>query len=118
MYKHEARIHRTGIETVGIISDLGFEVFTAAVLNRPLKINRPACTLSCSCYASILKMEAIYSSETSLDSQRTTRYYIREDSTLHRVRCRKPGSAQEGLRQESEPDEEPFKTPHCKADDC
>jgi hypothetical protein len=32
---------------------------------------------------SILKMEAICSSETSVDTQRTTRRYIPEDGTLH-----------------------------------
>jgi hypothetical protein len=34
-------------------------------------------------YFSALKMEAIYSSETSVDTQRTTRRYIPEDYTLH-----------------------------------
>jgi hypothetical protein len=44
----------------------------------------PALTLvSCSAYFSTLKMEAIFSSETSVDSQRTTRRYIPEDGTLH-----------------------------------
>jgi hypothetical protein len=43
----------------------------------------PAFTLvSCSDYSSTLKMEAIYSSETLVDFQRTTRRYIREDSLL------------------------------------
>jgi hypothetical protein len=32
-------------------------------------------------------MEAIYSSETSVDFQRTTRRYIPEDSTLYNHRC-------------------------------
>jgi hypothetical protein len=32
-------------------------------------------------------MEAIYSSETSVDFQRTTRRYISEDSTVHKDRC-------------------------------
>jgi hypothetical protein len=36
---------------------------------------------------STLKMEAICSSETSVDVQRTTRRYIPEDSTLHDHRC-------------------------------
>jgi hypothetical protein len=31
-------------------------------------------------------MEAIYSSETSVDIQRTTRRYVPEDSTLHNHR--------------------------------
>jgi hypothetical protein len=38
--------------------------------------------VSCSAYSSNLKMEAICSSETSVDFQRTT-----EDSTLHNHRC-------------------------------
>jgi hypothetical protein len=38
-------------------------------------------------YSSTLKMEAICSSETSLDTQRTTRRYIPEDGTLHNHRC-------------------------------
>jgi hypothetical protein len=38
-------------------------------------------------YSSTLKMEAICSSETSVDTQRTTRRYISEDSTLHDHRC-------------------------------
>jgi hypothetical protein len=36
---------------------------------------------------STLKMEAIFSSETSVDFQRTTRRYIPEDGTLHNHRC-------------------------------
>jgi hypothetical protein len=48
----------------------------------------PALTpFSCSAYSSTLKTEAIYSSETSLDIQRTTRRYIPEDSTLRYHRC-------------------------------
>jgi hypothetical protein len=48
----------------------------------------PAITLvSCSVYFWTLKMEAIYSSETSVDTERTTRYYIPEDATLHNHRC-------------------------------
>jgi hypothetical protein len=35
---------------------------------------------------SALKMEAICSSETSVDTQRTTRFYIPEDGTLHNHR--------------------------------
>jgi hypothetical protein len=37
--------------------------------------------------SSTLKMEAICSSETSVDTQRTTRRYIPEDDTLHNHRC-------------------------------
>jgi hypothetical protein len=48
----------------------------------------PAFSLvSCSDYSSILKMEAIYSSETPVDTQRTTWCYIPEDGTLHNRRC-------------------------------
>jgi hypothetical protein len=32
-------------------------------------------------------MEAIFSSETSVDTQRTTQRYIPEDGTLHNHRC-------------------------------
>jgi hypothetical protein len=43
----------------------------------------PAYTLvSCAAYSTTLKMDAICSSETSVDFQRTTRCYIPEDSTL------------------------------------
>jgi hypothetical protein len=38
--------------------------------------------VSYSAYSWTLKMEAIYSSETSVDFQRTIRRYITEDSTL------------------------------------
>jgi hypothetical protein len=38
--------------------------------------------ISCSDYSSTLKMENIYSSETSVDFQQTTRRYIPEDTTL------------------------------------
>jgi uncharacterized Rmd1/YagE family protein len=37
---------------------------------------------SCFAYSSTPKMEEIYSSETSADFRRTTRYYIREDRIL------------------------------------
>jgi hypothetical protein len=56
-----------------------------------LKVSRrfdfpPAFTLVlCPAY-SILKMEAIYSSERSVDFQRTPRRYIREGSTAHNYR--------------------------------
>jgi hypothetical protein len=39
--------------------------------------------VSCLAYLSILKVEAICSSETSVDSQWTARRYIPKDSTLH-----------------------------------
>jgi hypothetical protein len=48
----------------------------------------PALTLvSCSDYSSTFKMEAICSSETSVDLHWITRRYIPEDSTLHNHRC-------------------------------
>jgi hypothetical protein len=48
----------------------------------------PAFTLvSCSAYSPTLKMEAICSSEMSVNFQRTTRRYIPEDSTLHNHCC-------------------------------
>jgi hypothetical protein len=44
----------------------------------------PAFTLvSCSTYSSTLKMEAICSSETSVNFERTTRHYTPEGSTFH-----------------------------------
>jgi hypothetical protein len=47
----------------------------------------PAFTLvSCSVWSSTLKMETIYSSDTSVDFQRTTRRYIPENSTLRNHR--------------------------------
>jgi hypothetical protein len=51
----------------------------------------PAFTLvSCWAYSSTLNMEAICSSETSVDVQWTTRRYIPEDGTLHNHRCENP----------------------------
>jgi hypothetical protein len=48
----------------------------------------PAFTLvSCSAYSSTLKMEAIFSSETSAETRRTTRRHIPEDDSLHNHRC-------------------------------
>jgi hypothetical protein len=53
----------------------------------------PAFTLvSCSAYSSTLNIEAICSSETSADFQRTARHYIPEDSTLHNHCCENPKS--------------------------
>jgi hypothetical protein len=43
--------------------------------------------VSCLAYASILKMEAICFSETSVDFQQTTRRCIPKDITLHNDRC-------------------------------
>jgi hypothetical protein len=48
----------------------------------------PAFTLlSCSAYSSTMKMEAMCSSETSVDFQRAIRRYIPKDRTLHNHRC-------------------------------
>jgi hypothetical protein len=38
--------------------------------------------VSCLAYSSTMKMEATYSSETSVDFQRTKRRYIPEDKTI------------------------------------
>jgi hypothetical protein len=47
-----------------------------------------SCVLvSCSAYVSTLKKEAMCSSETTVDFQRTTRRYIPEDSAAHSHRC-------------------------------
>jgi hypothetical protein len=52
---------------------------------------KPACHLLARWFAepvsSTLKMEAICSSETSVETQRTTRRHIPEDDTLHYHRC-------------------------------
>jgi hypothetical protein len=60
----------------------------------------PAFTLvSCLAYSSTLKIEAICSSETSDDTQRTTRRYIPEDGTLffRKVLCCRHESRTTGL---------------------
>jgi hypothetical protein len=43
--------------------------------------------VSCSVYSSTMKMEAIRSSETLVDFQRTTQRYIPGDSNFHNYRC-------------------------------
>jgi hypothetical protein len=59
----------------------------------PLSINRrfclpPACLLGfAELISSTLKMEVICSTETSAETQRTTRRHIPEDDTLHNHRC-------------------------------
>jgi hypothetical protein len=63
----------------------------------PLKVSQretmwqaepPAFTLvSCSAYSSPLKMEAICSSETSVEFKRTTRPYVPENITFYNHRC-------------------------------
>jgi hypothetical protein len=48
----------------------------------------PACLLIFAEFISpTLKMEAICSAETSVETQRTTRRHIPEDDTLHNHRC-------------------------------
>jgi hypothetical protein len=46
-----------------------------------------ACWFFAELISSTLKMEAICSSETSVDTQRTTRCHIPEDDTLHNQHC-------------------------------
>jgi hypothetical protein len=59
---------------------VGFEVFTAVVM----KSLPPACLLVFDeLISSILKMEAICSSETSVETQWTTRRHIPEGDTLY-----------------------------------
>jgi hypothetical protein len=41
----------------------------------------------CLAYSLTLKMEVIYSSETSVDLQQTTWYYISEDGTCYSFKC-------------------------------
>jgi hypothetical protein len=72
---------------------LGFEVFTAVILKsiifwdmtpcNPLSFKTYVCLLVfAELISSTLKMEAICSSETSIETQRTTRRHIPEDDTL------------------------------------
>jgi hypothetical protein len=67
------------------------------------KLVHSACHLLARWFAepisSTLKMEAIYSSETSGETQRTTRRHISEDDTLHNHRCEnlKPYKASSNL---------------------
>jgi hypothetical protein len=66
---------------VWILSFVGTEVLTAVVAQFCLPT---AFTLdSCSAYSSTLKTEAIRSSKTSFDFQRTIRRYIPEDRAIH-----------------------------------
>jgi hypothetical protein len=51
------------------------------------KQSRACHLLSCMAYTSTLKMEAICSSESSVDFQRTTRRYITEYRTLRHHHC-------------------------------
>jgi hypothetical protein len=95
----------------GLPSDLGStpngkEIFLFSIMSRPalgptqppiqwvpravsLRVKRPpACLLVLAeLISSTLKTEAIFSSETSVETQRTTRLHIPEDDTLHNHRC-------------------------------
>jgi hypothetical protein len=56
--------------------------------NNPASRWQTRCTLlSCWTYFLTLTMEAICSTETSVDTQQTTRHYIPEDDTLYIHRC-------------------------------
>jgi hypothetical protein len=71
---------------------VGSEVLTAVVMKcsvfwditpcRTLQLPRAFTLVSCLAYPSTLKIEAILSSEKSVDFQQTTRRYISEDRTL------------------------------------
>jgi hypothetical protein len=75
------------------ITHTGSEVLTASVMKsfilwditpcNSLKVNRRLPSASYWAYSSGLKMEATYSSETSVDFQRTMRRYIPEHRILH-----------------------------------
>jgi hypothetical protein len=54
----------------------------------PLSVNLLARWILTELISSTLKMETICSSETSVDTQRTTWRYIPEDGTLHNHRCK------------------------------
>jgi hypothetical protein len=99
------------------VSEIKSSIFRDITPCSPLKVNRcfgvtcrlhlqgrsrwhipPKCRLAallttwfragfCVAYSSTLKMEATYSSETSVDFQRTIRRYITEDRTVHNHRC-------------------------------
>jgi hypothetical protein len=72
---------------------VGLEVFTALVMKSnifwdmtpcsPLSVSQLATCLLAELISSTLKMEAICSSETSIDTQRTTWRHIPENNTLH-----------------------------------
>jgi hypothetical protein len=66
---------------------VGFEVFTAVVMKSIIFWDMTACHRLARWFAepisSTLKMEAICSSETSVETQRTTRRHTPEDDTLH-----------------------------------
>jgi hypothetical protein len=60
----------------------GYEEYYLLGYNAMLCLPPAFALVSCSAYFSTLKMEAICSSETPVDFQRTTRHYIPEDSIL------------------------------------
>jgi hypothetical protein len=69
-------------------------IFWDITLCSPLKVNwaglcfKPDFMLvSCLAYSSTLKMEAMCTSETSVVFQRTTQFFITEDSSLHDHYC-------------------------------
>jgi hypothetical protein len=68
---------------------VGFEVLTAVIMKSTIlkETSLPSAftLIYCSAYFSTMKMEAICSSETSIDTQWTTRRYIPEDGTLQNV---------------------------------
>jgi hypothetical protein len=72
-------LNRTSV-TESLREIVGFEVLTPVVMRGTIFWD---ITPSCMAYSSTLNMEAICSSETSVDVQRTTRCYIREDNNLY-----------------------------------
>jgi hypothetical protein len=62
------------------------------ILTKELCLPPTFTLVSCSAYSSTLKMEVLCSSETLDDFQRTTRSYIPEDSTCHRLSFTSQGS--------------------------
>jgi hypothetical protein len=81
MYRPQFNRNRKCIDRIFIIH-AGFEVFTAVVMKQTCL--PPACLLVfAELISSTLKMEAIYSSEMSVETQPTTLRHIAEDDTLH-----------------------------------
>jgi hypothetical protein len=75
---------------LGYKSIVGFEVLTAVVMKTAIFWDITPCSrwlarwFHAELIFSTLKMEAICFSETSVDTQRTTRHYIPEDGSLYR----------------------------------
>jgi hypothetical protein len=94
----------TGISWRSRDIHVGFEVLTPVVIKtaifcstlkvKPKDLSPAFELVSCSTY-STLKMEAICSSETSTDFQRTTRRYIKDDSILQETFRSSAGSCSE-----------------------